>query len=279
VFGSLPVQAIDIGLVMKVVEPLWSKKPETGSRVRGRIETILDWATVRGYRHGENPATWRGRLDKLLPKLAVAKKAKRARTGRDEHHAALPYAELPAFMVELRKRDAVGAKAFEFAILTGARTAEVIGARWEEVDLAAKIWTVPAERMKGGREQRQPLSDAAIAVVERMRHRRENGFLFPGSSRDQLSNMAFLMLLRRMKRGDLTAHGFRATFKTWATERTNFQEVVIEAALAHVYGDKVEAAYQRGDLFDKRRRLLNAWGEYCGKAPAAGQVVTLRAAE
>lgn len=259
VFGKLPVQTIDVALVMKVIEPIWSAKPETASRVRGRIEVILDWARVRGYRMGENPARWRGHLDHLLPPRSKVRKVK--------HHAALPYADLPAFMNALRDREAVAARALEFLILTASRTGEVLGATHDEIDFGAKAWTVPAARMKGGREHRVPLSDAAVALVKRMRAVRQNDFIFAGDRRDMLSNMAMLMLLDRMGRGDITAHGFRATFKTWASERAHFPREVVEAALAHVSGNKVEAAYQRGDLFDKRRRLMTAWTEFCSKAP------------
>jgi integrase len=274
VFGSLPVQAVDIGLVTKVIEPLWTTKPETASRLRGRIEAILDWATVRGHRQGENPARWRGHLDKVLPKVAKARKAKRERTGRDEHHAALPYAELATFMAQLRERDATAARALELLILTATRTSEIVGATWDEINLDAKTWTIPENRIKGEREHRVPLSDAAIAIVKQMRERRENDYLFPGSDRNRLSDMALLMLLRRMQRHDLTTHGFRATFKTWATEQTGFQREIIEKALAHRVGGKLEDAYQRGELLDKRRRLMNAWARFCSK-PVSANVVTL----
>jgi integrase len=268
VFGKLPVSAIDVGLVMKALEPIWSTIPETASRVRQRIESILDWAKVRGYRTGENPARWRGHLDKLLPLLSKVRKVK--------HHAALPYAEIGAFIAALRARSGTTARALEFAILTAARTGEVLGARWDEIDTQAKTWTVPASRMKSGREHRVPLSDAALTVIEFMRQRRENDFVFPGNRRDTLSKMAFLMLLRQMARRDLTAHGFRATFKTWATERGRFPREVVEAALAHVIGNKVEEAYQRGDLFEKRRRLMDAWAEVSAKAMSTGEVVPLQ---
>jgi integrase len=278
VIGSLPVQAVDTALVMKVLEQevpsgggkpatsLWTAKPETASRLRGRIESILDWARVRGYRDGENPARWRGHLDKLLPA--------RAKVRRVTHHAALPYAELPTFMTALRKQTGVAARALEFAILTAARTGETIGARWSEVDLAAKLWTVPASRMKAGKEHRVPLNERAIAILEEMKPLSDVGsggerpdqteaYLFPGGRHGQpLSNMAFLMLLRRMKRDDLTAHGFRSTFRDWAAERTNFPSEVAEMALAHTFSSKVEQAYRRGDLFERRRRMMAAWATF-----------------
>ena len=252
VFGSLPVAAVDTGLVMKALEPIWSTKPETAGRVRGRNESVLDWAKVRGYRDGENPARWKGHLIQLLPSLTKVTKVK--------HHAAMPYAELPAFLIALRARPAMAARALEFAILTAARTGEVLGARWQEMDLEARIWMVPAERMKAGREHRVPLSDAAVAILKAIY--RTGDLVFP------LSNMALLMLLRRMGHGELTAHGFRSTFRDWASETTNHPRDVVEMALAHAIADKTEAAYRRGDLFEKRRRLMVEWEAYCGAAPA-----------
>jgi integrase len=192
------------------------------------------------------------------------------------NHAALPYGEIGPFMADLREREGVAARALEFTILTAARTGEVIGARWDEINLKASVWTLPADRMKGSREHRVPLTEAALGVLEEMRRLRQNEFVFPGDRRAMLSNMAMEMLLRRMGR-DVTVHGFRSTFKDWASERTNFPNEVSEAALAHVVGDKVEAAYRRGDMFEKRRRLMDAWGEYCAKA-SAGTVTALRSA-
>ncbi len=268
-FGLLPVQAIDVGLVMKAIEPIWVQKPETAGRVRGRIESVLDWATARGYRQGENPARWRGHLENLLPK--------KSKVRRIEHHAALPYAEIAVFMAELRKQEGVAARALEFAILTAARTGEVIGATWGEIDLDERLWTVPGERMKAGKEHRVPLSGAALAIVEEMRKIRRGDHIFPGPKEGRpISNMAMLMLLRRMDRGDLTAHGFRSSFRDWAAERTTFPAEVAEMALAHTVSDKVEAAYRRGDLFLKRRQLSEAWAKFCKAAPAAGQLVPIR---
>jgi integrase len=265
VIGTLPVQAVDTALVLRVLEPIWTKKPETASRVRQRIENILDFAKVRGYRDGENPARWRGHLDKLLPARFKVRSV--------EHLAALPYAALPAFLANLRQREAVAARALEFLILSAARTGEVIGARWNEIDLLNKTWTVPAARMKAHREHRVPLSPRALGILQEMQVARDgdnsDAFVFPGPRASKpLSNMAFLMLLRRMGLHDLTVHGFRATFKTWASERTSFQNEIVEAALAHVIGDKVEQAYRRGDLFEKRRRLMQQWETFCATAPA-----------
>jgi integrase len=263
VFGELSVQAVDVGLVLKVLEPIWTEKPETAGRVRGRIESVLDWASARGYRQGENPARWRGHLDKLLPR--------KSKVSRVEHHAALPYDELPAFMVELRSQEGFAARALEFAILTVGRTGEVIGVKWSEIDLRARLWTVPAERMKSGKEHRVPLCDRAFAIVEEMAAIRSSDCVFPGLHAGKpLSDMSLLMLLRRMGRGDLTTHGFRSTFSDWCSERTNFPAEVREMALAHAVSDKVEAAYRRGDLFNKRRQLAEAWARYCAAPPAAG---------
>ena len=231
VMGGLSVQAIDTALVLKVLEPIWTTKPETAGRVRGRMESILDWAKVRGYRAGENPARWRGHLDKLLPA--------RSKVRRVEHHAALPYAKLPGFLMSLRDQEGIAARALEFAIVTAARTGEVIGARWSEIDLLEKTWTVPPGRMKAGREHRVPLSASALAILEEMQPHRhaEDSFVFPGAKLGRpLSNMAFLMLLRRMGRNNLTAHGFRSSFRDWAAERTNFPSEVVEMALAHMVG-------------------------------------------
>jgi integrase len=271
VFGSLPVQAVDVGLVMKAIEPIWVQKPETAGRVRGRIESVLDWATARGYRQGENPARWRGHLENLLPK--------KSKVRRVEHHAALPYAEIAAFVAELRQQDGVAARALEFAILTAARTGEIIGAKWDEIDLGERLWTVPAERMKAGKEHRVPLSDAVLAILEDLRKVQQGEFIFPGGRAGRpISNMAMTMTLRRMGRGELTVHGFRSSFRDWAAERTTFPAEVAEMALAHTVSDKVEAAYRRGDLFQKRRHLSEAWAKFCAAGPTIGQVVPIRTA-
>ena len=279
VIGKLPVQAIDTALILKVLEPIWQTKPETASRLRQRIENILDWAKARRFRDGENPARWRGHLDKLLPA--------RAKVAAVQHLAALPYGELPAFLAELRTREAIAARALEFAILTAARTGEVISARWNEIDLLDKTWTVPAARIKAGKEHRVPLAARSLAILGEMAKHRASGddgstYVFGGGEPGKpLSDISMLVLLRRMGRGDdLTVHGFRSAFRTWAAERSNFPREVIEAALAHTIGSKVEAAYQRGDMYDKRRRLMAAWAGYCSTAPAQerqGNVTPLRA--
>lgn len=255
VLGNLAVTAIDTGLVLQVLEPIWTGKPETARRVRGRIEAILDWATARSYRKGENPARWRGHLDKLLP---LPSKVRRIR-----HYPALPYDDLPGFMSDLRALEGTAARALEFTILTLARTGEAIGAEWSEIDVKGKVWSVPGERIKSSRPHRVPLSDAALEVVEAMKGKDEL-FLFPGSKpKCPVNDQAMLMVLERMKRADITVHGFRSTFRDWAAERTNYSREVAEMALAHAVGDKVEAAYRRGDLFEKRRRLMGEWAKFC----------------
>jgi integrase len=266
--GKLSVAAIDTGLVLKCIEPIWEEKTETASRVRGRIESVLDWATVRDYRSGENPARWKGHLSEvLLPRERIQK---------TEHHAALPFAELPEFTATLRGRDGIAARALEFTILTAARTGEVIGARWDEINLTEKTWTVPANRIKGGREHRVPLSARALELLEALPTEKANPFVFIGPRRGGLSNMAMAQLLKRMGRQDITVHGFRSTFRDWAAERTNYPIHIVEMALAHTVGSKVEAAYRRGDLFDKRRHLMEAWAAYATQPAPAGEVVSIR---
>jgi integrase len=273
VFGELPVAAIDTGLVMKALEPLWTTTTETASRVRGRIESVLDWAATREYRAGENPARWRGHLDNLLPARSKVQKV--------EHHAAMPYTDVGAFMARLRQQAGAGARALELAILTAGRSGEVLGARCDEFDMGAAVWTVPAGRMKAGREHRVPLSGAALDVLVTMLAVREDAFVFAGSRAGMpLSNMAMAMVLRRMELPELTVHGFRSTFRDWAAERTAYPSEVVEMALAHTVGNKVEAAYRRGDLFDKRRKLMAEWAKYCGTVAddSSSSVVPLRRA-
>jgi integrase len=269
VIGTLPVQAVDVASVMKILDPIWKSKTETASRVRGRIEAVLDWARARGYRTGENPARWRGHLDQLLPE--------RSKVQRVQHHPALPYAEIGQFVTRVRSHAGIAAKALEFLILTATRTSETIRADWSEIDLDAKLWTVPAERTKAGREHRIPLSTAALSLLK-ARHQATGGkgYVFPGGKRGKpLSNMALLKLLQRMGRDDLTAHGFRSTFRDWAAERTSYPGEVAEMALGHVVSDKVEAAYRRGDLFEQRRRLAEEWAKFCAIAKPAGKVVSI----
>lgn len=253
--------------VLDILQGLWKRTPETAERLRGRIENVLDAAKAKGHRSGENPARWRGHLDQLLPK--------RQRLSRG-HHAALGYDAVPAFMADLRGRAAVAARALEFVILTAARSGELLGATWDEIDIEKKIWTIPAERMKAGREHRVPLSSRAMEIIDEMAKLGTEGFVFPGPKpKKPLSTMAMAMLLRRMK-ANVTVHGFRSTFRDWASETTGFSHEVCEMALAHTIGNKAEAAYRRGDLFEKRRRLMEAWAGYCAKA-ANAKVVSLHA--
>ncbi|WP_321929980.1 tyrosine-type recombinase/integrase [Paraburkholderia guartelaensis] len=273
VFGHLPVAAVDTTLVMKVLEPIWATKAETASRLRGRIELVLDWATVRGYRSGDNPARWRGHLDKLLPKRSKVQKV--------EHHPALPYAELGGFFSDLKKQPGTAARALELLILTAARTGEIIGARRDEFDLTARVWVVPADRMKMGKEHRVPLSPASVSIIKGALDGSKSEYLFhsPGKPDKPLSNMAMLAVLKRMGRSDLVSHGFRSCFRDWSGETTHFPREVIEAALAHGIRDKAEAAYARGDLFVKRGKLMEQWARYANAGPAKQNVVELVASK
>ena len=270
VIGDLPVAAVNAQLILKVLQPIWTTKSETAVRLRGRIERVLDWATSAGYRTGDNPARWRGHLDNLLAKPSKIRTV--------QHHAALPYSEIGAFMKELRNREGMATLALEFVILTAARTSEVLGATWQEIDLEKAVWTIPSARMKGGREHRVPLSPAALAVLARVRETTtHHAVIFPNLTRGrQLSNMSMTKQLVRMNRADLTVHGFRSTFRDWAAERTNFPSEVVEMALAHAIGNKVEAAYRRGDLFEKRRRLMDAWGDFCADVQSGADVIPMR---
>jgi integrase len=266
--GKIPVGAVDKALVLKAIETIWYTKTETASRVRGRIEAVLDFAKTRGYRTGENPATWDGNLVHALPARGTIAKV--------EHHAALPYSELPDFMAQLALREGIAARALEFTLLTAARTGEVIGALWSEIDLDTKVWTIPADRMKVRKEHRVPLTGRAVEILKALP--RETDFVFPGGRKGApISNMAMAQLLKRIERLDITVHGFRSTFRDWAAERTSYPNHIVEMALAHVIGDKVEAAYRRGDLFDKRRKLMEAWAAYCTAARGDAKVTPLHA--
>jgi integrase len=268
IIGALPVGSIDTALVLKTIEPMWAKTPETASRVRGRIEVILDWAKSRGYREGENPARWRGHVENLLPARAKLRKV--------EHHAALPYSELGAFMGELRRDTSIGAKVLQYVVLTAARSGEALGARWDEIDMIGKVWTVPADRMKSGKQHRVPLSDAAVAILEDMASIRQSAFVFPGIRDSRpLSNLAMRNSLKRASRQEITIHGFRSSFRDWCGEQTNFPREIAEAALAHRVGDTVEAAYRRGDALEKRRRLMNTWADYCARPALTGAVIPI----
>jgi integrase len=261
--ASLSVSNVSTDDVLRVLKPLWLTKSETASRLRGRIERTLDFAKAKGMRSGENPARWRGHLDALLPKRQKLTRG---------HHKALPFDDVPGFMAKLRERSGPAPAALEFAILAAARSGEVLSATWREIDLDARVWTVPAERMKAGRVHRVPLSGRAVAVLETMLAVRTSDFVFPGMLADRpLSVMALEMVLRRMK-VHATVHGFRSTFRDWTGERTVFPREIAEAALAHLVGDEVERAYRRGDALDKRRSLMEAWASFCASTPV-GKVV------
>ena len=266
--GDLLVRDIELTHVLAILEPIWTTKTETATRLRGRIEQILDWATARGHRQGLNPARWRGHLDKLL--------AKPSKVARVEHRAALPVEEVGAFMKALRSVDGIGARALEFAVLTAARSGEARGATWSEIDLKARVWTVPGSRMKAGREHRVPLSAQAIALLDAPRRIDGADLVFPAPRNGPLSDMTLTAVLRRMKVAAVP-HGFRSTFRDWAAERTNYPRDAAEMALAHAIGDKVEAAYRRGDLFEKRRRMMADWATFCDRPQGSCTVVPMAA--
>jgi integrase len=270
VIGALPVQAIDTPLVLKVVKPLWDRVPTTAKRVLGRIENVLGWATVHHYRTGDNPARWTGHLEHALPTVT-----------KGEHHAALPYAEAGSFMAKVRADSSIGARCLEFIILTAARMGEATNATWNEIDLTARTWTIPAERMKAGKEHKVPLSNAAIAILEQMAAIRQSGYVFPGRliGKPLTENSVWRLAKAAAGRDDLTVHGFRSTFRDWAAEQTAFPREVAEMALAHAIPSAVEAAYRRSDLFEKRRRLMDAWARFLdGRSPVhnAPKVVSIR---
>jgi integrase len=267
VLGNLPVQAIDTPLVLRALKPIWEKTPVTGSRLRGRLEAVLGWATVHHYRTGDNPAKWGGHLEHALP--APGKVAK------VEHHSALKYDAIPEFMAKVRADASITARALEFIVLTAARSGEAVGATWDEIDLDARLWTVPASRMKAGKEHRVPLSDAALALLEAMRSIQQSAYVFPGAKAGQPVKGGTVWWLVDQIAG-VSVHGLRSSFRDWASERTGFQREVCEMALAHAIPSAVEKAYRRGDLFDKRRKLMDAWAEFCAKPASAGAVVPIR---
>lgn len=265
VLGSMDVADIDTPHVRRVLDPIWLTKNETASRLRGRIEAVLAWATAHKHRVGENPARWRGHLSTMM--------AEPGKVQRVQHHAALPYAELGAFMRDLREREGMGARALEFAILTAARSGEVRGATWAEFDLDGKLWTIPAGRMKAGKEHRVPLSDDVVNLLEALP--RSDGPAFPAPRGGMLSDMSLTAVLKRMGRADLTGHGFRSTFRDWAGETTAHTREVIEHALAHQLKDKAEAAYARGELLAKRKLLMADWAAYCSTVPQPAAVLPM----
>ena len=265
---QVPVDKVDTEGVLSVLKPIWNRAPETASRLRGRIEAVLDAAKAKGHigRNEANPAQWRGHLDKLLPRPSKLTRG---------HHAAMPYADVPAFIAEIRRREATAAYALEFCILTAARSSETMKARWQEIDLEAKIWALPAERMKAGREHRVPLSTRAVAILVKMKEAAEGEFVFPGRKRERpLSNMALEMFLRRLQ-SKYTTHGFRSSFRDWAGNETTFPRELAEHSLAHAIGDKAEQAYRRSDALARRRELMDAWAHYC-EGEAGANVVALK---
>jgi integrase len=265
IIGQLNVADIDTAHVMKCLEPIWTEKTETASRVRGRVELVLDWAAARGFRKGENPARWKGHIQNLLPKTSKTKKV--------THHAALPYAEIGTLMAKIEPLRSSAAWALRFLILTAARTGEVLKATWDEIDLDRGMWTIPGERMKSGREHRVALSGAAVALLKALP--RDGDYVFPGPTPDRPQHhLSMRLVLKSLGRDSITIHGFRSTFRDWAAEQTNFPRELAEMALAHAVGDKVEAAYRRSDLFEKRRKLADAWAAYCAKPTGAKSNVT-----
>lgn len=268
VFGELLVRDVKLPQVMAALEPIWTTTNETAVRLRGRIESVLDWATARGLRDDLNPARWKGHLDKLLPKPSKVNKR--------EHHAALPVGDVGAFMKRLRAVDGMGARALEFVIMTAARSGEARGATWAEIDLEAKVWTVPGERMKAGKEHRVPLSAEAAALLKALPRMAATDLVFPSPRGGMLSDMTLTAVLRRME-VPAVPHGFRSTFRDWAAERTNYPRDVAEMALAHTIGDKVEAAYRRGDLFDKRLRMMADWAKFLARTEGKAEVIALPA--
>jgi integrase len=266
--GESPVGLIDTPLVLKVLKPLWRRIPETASRVRGRIEAVLGWATVHHYRSGDNPARWQNHLQQALPARSEVVKV--------EHHPALPYAQMSDFMEKLRQDSSVMARCLEFIALTAARLGEATNALWSEIDLKARTWTIPADRMKAGKEHKVPLSDAAMAILKEMLAIRQSDYVFPGYKQGRpLGHNVMPVLVKRVSGMDITVHGLRSTFRDWAAERTSFPNEIAEMALAHAIPNAVEAAYRHGDLFEKRRRLIDAWAEYCAQ-PKAVKVVPIR---
>ncbi len=269
VVGKLAAADVALPHVLKILEPIWTTKTETATRLRGRLESVLDWATVRGFRRGENPARWKGHLDKILPAPGKVTKV--------EHHGAVSVESVGAFIRDLRQRDGIAARALEFLILTAVRSGEIRGALWSEIDLPGRVWTIPAERMKAGREHRVPLSDEALRLLEALPRFAGNDLVFSSPRGLVLSDMTMTAVMRRMGREEVP-HGFRSTFRDWAAERTNYPREVAEMALSHAIGNAVEAAYRRGDLFEKRAQMMQAWARFCDTITPAGNVVPINKA-
>jgi len=270
IIGNSYVSEITIDHIIRILEPIWLTKTETAKRLRGRIEKVLSWATVRKYRTGDNPARWIGHLDTVLPKPSKITKVK--------HHKALPWQEIGTFMRDLKQREGISAKALEFLILTAARSGEIRGATWDEIDFNSKMWIIPAERMKANKEHRVPLSKEALKLLESLNKDPENNLLFPAPRGGILSDMTLSALLKRMKL-DAVPHGFRSTFRDWCAEHTNHPSAAAEMALAHAIGNKVEAAYKRGDLLAKRTNLMQDWAKFCNSPKIKGDVVAIREAK
>ncbi len=255
VIGELPVQNIDVGLVLQVLEPIWQEKTETATRVRQRMESVLDWATARGYRSGENPARWKGHLDKLLPKRSKVQKIK--------HHEAMPYADVSDYYLRIREKETIAARALAFIVLTATRSSEAREASWSEIDMVEGVWVIPPERMKGGRTHRVPLTPECLSILEKVKPLNRDGMVFPGMKKGQAISSAALHKYFKGQHPNLTVHGFRSSFRDWCAEMTNYPRELAESALAHALRDKTEAAYQRGDLLERRRKLMEAWAVYC----------------
>jgi integrase len=266
--GRLPVADIDLPHVVAVLEPIWIAKTETATRVRQRIEAVLAWATVNKYREGENPARWDGNLEHALPRPSKIRKV--------DHFAAIPWQDVPAFVADLRQREGMGARALEFGILTAARSGEVRLATWDEIDLDAKVWTVPGDRMKAGKPHRVPLSDAAVSLLQALPRMEGSAYVFPAPRGGALSDMSLSAVVRRMD-VDAVPHGFRSSFKDWARSSTSYPDEVSELALAHVNSDATRAAYARDELLPKRARLMRDWAKFCTSPPAKGNVISMRA--
>ncbi len=267
IIGKIQVRDVTLTHIVKILEPIWSTKTETASRLRGRLEQVLDWATVRGFRHGDNPARWKGHLDKILPKPSKVAKI--------VHHPALAYADIGQFMGDLRQKVGISARLLEFTILTAARSGEARGATWAEIDLAAAVWTIPGERMKAGKEHRVPLSDRVLEILRDLPRMAGTDIVFPAPRNGPLSDMAMTAIMRGMGL-KAVPHGFRSTFRDWCAECTNYPRDVAEMALAHAIGSKVEAAYRRGDLYDKRTQMMTAWAKFCDTVFTGADVIPMR---
>jgi integrase len=269
-FGDLSVSDIDTGLVTKCLVDIWTSKTETATRVRGRIESVLDWAKVNEYRTGENPARWRGHLDKILPTPAKVSRVK--------HHPALPHREIGKFMIDLRLREGQGARALELTILTAARSGEIRGAQWSEINFAERLWIVPADRMKAGKEHRIPLSDAALKILQQLPRAQHSDLIFPSeNSGKPISDMTISAVLKRMEVTGVTVHGFRSTFRDWCSDCTNYSNELAEMALAHTIKNSTEAAYRRSDVLERRRSMMKDWADYCGRVQLQANVISIDA--